>query len=66
MIKSIFLSLALIFIFIIGVLSSWNAQARADQTKSIDSEEKDQITNIVQAYFEARYRSFSKLEMESF
>ena len=64
--KSKFLSPALIVIFITGVLCAWTAQAQADKSKSINPEEKDQITNTVRAYFEARYRSFSKLEMESF
>jgi len=61
-----FLSLALMIVIITSVLCARNTQARADQSKSIDLDEKDQITNTVQAKFYMRYRSFSKLEMESF
>ncbi len=61
-----FLSMALITILITGIHYTWNSRVRAGQTKSIDPEEKDQITNTVQAYFEARYRTFSTLKMESF
>jgi hypothetical protein len=55
-----------VMILISGILCTRTSQARALQLKHIYPEEKEQITNTVRDYFEARYRSFNTLELDSF
>ena len=64
--KSQKLFIVLIIFSILSPLYVWTVNAQAKQSKSIIPGEKAQISEAVKAYFDARYHSFSNLEMDSF
>lgn len=57
-------TLAIILFF--TTLGVWISQAQADRLEIVDPVEKEQITETINAYFDARYRSFNALKLEDF
>ncbi len=64
--KSKMALLTVVLVTLLSFSAVWTINAKENDQNKIDTKEQEEIKNVIEAYFEARYQSFSTLQLEDF